>query len=350
VRGLPGLSLALLACVGCATARVEKVSAEEGSRAASSAAPAARLSAARVDFLVRSVTSRQAAPAGSLMPGEQQENWLRLLAALDGAAGEGGPEVEVERELASAAARLELELDEARYGHLPPWIGERLLGAPDGRFAEQRVGERPGEGARGKARSRGAKAGQGRAQPVRGHKGWAKEQAAAAATAPSASQGEVETEGLTEAEEAHGAERLAFSWPVAPVNVTSKFGGRFHPVKRRYKKHHGIDLEARKGQEVHSAASGVVLSAGRFGSHGLQVEIDHGEGVVTRYSHLSALLVRRGERVEAGDRVGRAGRTGVATGVHLHFEVWRDGVPVNPLGESFRELHEVLAAKAFPAS
>jgi murein DD-endopeptidase MepM/ murein hydrolase activator NlpD len=111
-------------------------------------------------------------------------------------------------------------------------------------------------------------------------------------------------------------------WPVAPVQVTSRFGVRSDPFGDGPRRHLGLDLAAGEGQPVRSAGDGVVTYAGLRGGYGLHVEVKHPDGYVTRYAHLS---------VVRGATLGLAGHTGRATGPHLHFEVWRDGVPVNPL-------------------
>jgi murein DD-endopeptidase MepM/ murein hydrolase activator NlpD len=124
-----------------------------------------------------------------------------------------------------------------------------------------------------------------------------------------------------------------FSWPVDPVLVTSVFGSRLHPILGTERDHQGLDLAAKAGQLVTAAAEGVVLRAGPAGGHGNQVILQHDGRVTTRYSHLSRVLVVPGDVVEQGDVVGAAGRTGLATGVHLHFELWHGEEPVDPLDE-----------------
>ncbi len=127
--------------------------------------------------------------------------------------------------------------------------------------------------------------------------------------------------------------RPRFAWPVDPAIVTSVFGSRWHPILGEEREHQGLDLSAKAGQLVSAAAGGVVVKAGWNGGHGNQVVIQHAENITTRYSHLSRVLVRPGEVLEQGDVVGAAGKTGLATGVHLHFELWRDGEPSDPLNE-----------------
>ncbi len=126
---------------------------------------------------------------------------------------------------------------------------------------------------------------------------------------------------------------VAFSWPVHPVAVTSLYGRRLHPITRTYKLHFGLDLAAAEGQQVFAPAEGTVIRADWLGAHGLHIELQHAGGVVTRYSHLSEVLVEPGARVHKGEALGLAGNTGSSTGPHLHFEFWRDGKPKDPLEE-----------------
>ncbi|MBI5543659.1 MAG: M23 family metallopeptidase [Deltaproteobacteria bacterium] len=126
-------------------------------------------------------------------------------------------------------------------------------------------------------------------------------------------------------------QRLA--WPLDPVIVTSLFGMRADPFHGEDRDHQGVDLKARTGQLIQAAAGGVVTRAGRAGGHGLHVQIEHDNGITTCYSHLSTILVTEGMQVPPGGPVGLAGTTGRSTGPHLNFEVWREGEPVDPLGE-----------------
>jgi murein DD-endopeptidase MepM/ murein hydrolase activator NlpD len=108
--------------------------------------------------------------------------------------------------------------------------------------------------------------------------------------------------------------------PVAGA-VTSAFGWRTHPVTGQMKFHQGVDLRAAYGQEVQSAGAGKVVFSGDQGGYGATVVVEHQDGTRTRYAHLSARLVEKGDQVGAGELVGRAGRSGRVTGTHLHFEV-----------------------------
>jgi murein DD-endopeptidase MepM/ murein hydrolase activator NlpD len=109
--------------------------------------------------------------------------------------------------------------------------------------------------------------------------------------------------------------------------ITSQFGWRHGRV------HKGIDIwnAAKAKAEIHSARAGVVVQAGYSGNYGNLVVIDHGNGWMTYYAHLSRIAVSKGESVAAGQFLGNMGRTGNATGYHLHFEVHRDGKAINPL-------------------
>ncbi|MFZ5470236.1 MAG: M23 family metallopeptidase [Myxococcota bacterium] len=125
--------------------------------------------------------------------------------------------------------------------------------------------------------------------------------------------------------------RTSLGWPVDPVTITSLFGRRLHPLSRQVRFHSGVDLAAAHGQLVSAAGKGTVIFAGWNGAHGKHVELHHGGGWVSRYSHLSQLLVEPGTVVARGDPLGLAGSTGRSTGAHVHFELLRDGQPVDPL-------------------
>jgi murein DD-endopeptidase MepM/ murein hydrolase activator NlpD len=120
-------------------------------------------------------------------------------------------------------------------------------------------------------------------------------------------------------------------WPTVPqARVASDFGRRLHPVFRYYRMHEGLDIGEHKGDPIYAAGSGTVISAERRSGYGNLVEIDHGNGYVTRYGHCSKLLVSAGQKVNQGDEIALMGATGTATGPHLHFEVRIAGKAVNP--------------------
>lgn len=124
--------------------------------------------------------------------------------------------------------------------------------------------------------------------------------------------------------------------PIRNSYVTSGFGKRFDPFGRGIGNHKGIDFHARVGDPVMSVADGVVSFSGVKGGYGNVVDVDHGNGYVTRYAHNSRLAVKVGDLVRAGQEVAKAGSSGRSTGAHVHFEVWEHGRVVNPrkfLGE-----------------
>jgi murein DD-endopeptidase MepM/ murein hydrolase activator NlpD len=118
---------------------------------------------------------------------------------------------------------------------------------------------------------------------------------------------------------------VRFRSPVdGPAHITSSFGRRWGRM------HEGIDIDAQKGDRIRAAADGIVIEAKNSLSYGRMVVIRHGTSYNTYYTHLSRIDVRTGDRIRVGDVVGLAGDSGVATGVHLHFELRRDGIPVDP--------------------
>lgn len=114
--------------------------------------------------------------------------------------------------------------------------------------------------------------------------------------------------------------------------ISSAFGWREHPVTGGTKFHRGVDIAMPVGREVPVARAGQVEFAGRQGSYGLTVVVDHGNGLSTRYAHLSELHVAAGDAVAEGQTIAQSGATGRVTGPHLHFEVLQDGRPVDPAG------------------
>jgi murein DD-endopeptidase MepM/ murein hydrolase activator NlpD len=124
--------------------------------------------------------------------------------------------------------------------------------------------------------------------------------------------------------------RLPTRLPIAGAELTSTFGNRADPFAHTHAFHSGIDFAARRGTPIASAAGGIVAFAGFRRDYGWVVEIDHGNGLSTRYAHASELLVRAGEVVVPGDRIAMVGSTGRSTGPHLHFEVLRAGDHVDP--------------------
>lgn len=117
----------------------------------------------------------------------------------------------------------------------------------------------------------------------------------------------------------------------ADHTITSPFGARPDPFFHRYAMHTGIDFRAVTGTPVPATAPGKVVEAGPMGGYGNMIEIDHGNGIHTRYGHLSKIEVEVGETVRKGETIGLVGTTGRSTGPHLHYEVRIDGEAVDPM-------------------
>ena len=139
--------------------------------------------------------------------------------------------------------------------------------------------------------------------------------------------------------DAANAERLApvaegMAWPVAG-HITSYFGYRYHPILHFSRFHAGLDFGASWGSPIVAAGDGEVVGAGWAGGYGRQVRIAHGRGLMTSYSHMSQIVAAPGAFVRRGQLIGYVGSSGLSTGPHLHYEVRRSGVAVNPLSVRF---------------
>jgi murein DD-endopeptidase MepM/ murein hydrolase activator NlpD len=119
--------------------------------------------------------------------------------------------------------------------------------------------------------------------------------------------------------------------PVSHAPIGSRFGWRIDPFTGRHALHTGLDYEAVAGSPIVAAAGGMVVTAERHPDYGNMVEIDHGNGLVTRYGHASKLLVKKGDLIQRGQQIALVGSTGRSTGPHLHFEVLVQGVQQDPL-------------------
>ena len=121
------------------------------------------------------------------------------------------------------------------------------------------------------------------------------------------------------------------TWPAPGYSrITSEYGNRIHPVLKTKKFHAGMDIGVPSGNKIVAAAGGTVIKAAYSGSYGNMVMIDHGGGIVTLYAHNTKLLVKKGDKVSAGQQIAVSGATGRVTGPHLHFEVRVNGNYVNP--------------------
>ncbi len=133
-------------------------------------------------------------------------------------------------------------------------------------------------------------------------------------------------------------------WPIDKRNLRNRigsYGGRMHPIYKRYIKHEGIDLPAKTGDPVYATGNGIVQSTDigfRSRGYGRQILIDHGFGYKTRYAHLSQIDVEPGQRVTRGEQIGRVGNTGGSVGSHLHYEVIYMGHTVDPINYFRRDM------------
>ena len=119
-----------------------------------------------------------------------------------------------------------------------------------------------------------------------------------------------------------------------PVNsrISSKFSfNRLHPILKVRRPHYGVDYAAPKGTKVKAAAKGVVLFSGVKAGYGNVVEIQHGNGLKTLYAHLDSYNVKKGQKINTGQYIARVGNSGLSTGAHLHFGLYRNNKPINPL-------------------
>ena len=123
---------------------------------------------------------------------------------------------------------------------------------------------------------------------------------------------------------------LPLAQPMRNARITSGFGRRVDPIRKRPAQHWGMDFVGSDGATVHATGPGTILFAGRKSGYGITVEIDHGLGITTRYAHLRETYMRPGDSVRAHTIIGVQGSTGRSTGQHLHYEVRVHGKPVNP--------------------
>ena len=124
------------------------------------------------------------------------------------------------------------------------------------------------------------------------------------------------------------------AWPVNG-HITSYFGYRYHPILHFTRFHAGVDIGASWGAPIVAAGDGQVVSAGWAGGYGRQIRIAHAGGLTSTYAHMSEMVAQPGSYVRAGQLIGYVGSSGLSTGPHVHFEVLRRGVPVNPLSVRF---------------
>ena len=141
-----------------------------------------------------------------------------------------------------------------------------------------------------------------------------------------------------------GERRGFMGMPVAG-HITSTFGWRMHPILGFMKLHKGVDIGAAYGSPIYAVGDGTVSFAGRAGGYGNFVKLAHAGGLETGYGHMSRMAVSRGAHVARGQVIGYVGSTGMSTGPHLHWEVWRGGVSVDPRRFSFASVAQLTGEK-----
>ena len=122
--------------------------------------------------------------------------------------------------------------------------------------------------------------------------------------------------------------------------ISSGFGIRIHPVLKEKRQHNGIDIRASEGEPIRVILDGKVKKVREDKELGNTVLIDHGDGIETLYAHCSEILVNEGDKVIKNQVIARVGDTGLADGTHLHFEVWVNGKPVDPVSTLFKNLNK----------
>jgi murein DD-endopeptidase MepM/ murein hydrolase activator NlpD len=139
------------------------------------------------------------------------------------------------------------------------------------------------------------------------------------------------------------------AWPIRG-RITAGFGDRLDPFSGEGAFHPGVDIHGSYGTDVDATGDGMVIEAGRDAGYGRSILIDHGDGICTRYGHLSKIFVVVGEQVKRGEVIGAVGMSGRATAPHLHYEVLIHGAPVNPSRFLPREQKEPASASSEIAS
>lgn len=129
--------------------------------------------------------------------------------------------------------------------------------------------------------------------------------------------------------------------PVVGARLTSGFGLRIHPILGYSRFHRGVDFGAGMGTPIVAAAAGRIGFAGWHGGHGLYVRVDHAKALATAYGHMSRVAVKPGQSVAQGQLLGFVGSTGISTGPHLHYELWKNGVPANPSNVSYETVQQL---------
>ena len=119
--------------------------------------------------------------------------------------------------------------------------------------------------------------------------------------------------------------KLKWTWPTTAKRISQMF----------FEGHQGVDIDGEKNDPIFAAAKGEVIERGRHEAYGRYIVIKHNEKLQTKYAHLRKILVKKGEKVKKGQKIGKMGKSGWTTGYHLHFEIFKNGEKVNPLDYKF---------------
>lgn len=140
-----------------------------------------------------------------------------------------------------------------------------------------------------------------------------------------------------------GAEKYVSGRPIKKGWMSSGYGKRIDPFNGKQAWHEGVDFAGKTGSPIIATASGVVIAAGKRYGYGLVVEVSHGNGITTRYAHCKKTLVKKGDLVTKGQILAEMGSSGRSTGPHVHYEVLKNGKPVNPLKYVYRKAKKTLS-------
>jgi murein DD-endopeptidase MepM/ murein hydrolase activator NlpD len=131
-----------------------------------------------------------------------------------------------------------------------------------------------------------------------------------------------------------------------PGSITSRFGHRTDPINGRKGFHEGVDMRGRSGQTIIATADGVVTKSRFNGSYGRYIEINHGNGYVTKFAHMKRILVKKGDKIKRGQAIGKVGSSGRSTGPHLHYEICLYDKPINP--KKFMRVDQLVRSPVIP--
>jgi len=131
--------------------------------------------------------------------------------------------------------------------------------------------------------------------------------------------------------ENHVFDHLPFGMPLDTIDISSNFGKRRNPKHGRWEFHPGLDLKGLPFDTVYATGSGIISVSGNCGGYGRCVVIDHIDGIKSRYAHMTKIFKRKNKMIEKGEPIGTVGKTGYATGYHLHYEIVKNEQYLDPL-------------------